>query len=42
MICGYLLKSMPAMPFSEPALWPDWTTRIGMSGRRVPSMSASA
>ena len=41
MICGYLLKSMPGIAFSEPPLWPDCTTRIGMSGRRDPSMSAS-
>src|SRR5258705_4995936 len=40
MICGYLLKSIPGIAFSEPPLWPDCTTRIGMSGRRDPSMSA--
>jgi hypothetical protein len=28
------------MAFSEPPLWPDWTTRMGMSGRLDPSMSA--
>ena len=33
MICGYWLKSMPGIAFSEPPLWPDCTTRIGMSGR---------
>jgi hypothetical protein len=41
MICGYLLKSMPRMPVSAPAVWPDCTTSMGMSGRRLPSMSAS-
>jgi hypothetical protein len=41
MFCGYLLKSRPGIAFSEPPLYPDWTTRIGMSGRLDPSMSAS-
>ena len=41
MMCGYFAKSMPGMAFSPPALDADWTTRIGMSGRADPSMSAS-
>ena len=41
MICGYRLKSRPGIAFSDPPLCPDCTTRIGMSGRREPSMSAS-